>query len=71
LGESGFLGECCVVAVAMLVEGDDEVVNGFGLGRALAKDNTRASEAGTAMSIVSGRRAAECLDASYMDRWWA
>ena len=47
LRQPGFFGERFVVALAVLVQGNDEIVDGLRLGRELAEDDARAGEAGS------------------------
>jgi hypothetical protein len=52
LRQPGFFGERIVVAFAVLVQGNDEIVDGLGLGRELAEDDTRAGEAGSVTMLA-------------------
>jgi hypothetical protein len=53
LRQPGFFGERLVVAFAVLVQGDDEIVDGLRLGRELAEDDARAGEAGSVTILAS------------------
>ena len=51
MGETGILGEGCIVAVGVLVEGNNEVIDVFGLWGDLAEDNAGTGKAGAGMYI--------------------